>query len=125
VLEPIGPGQGSILLLLAAASLATSLFQFVLLLHGMGSDVPIFAGMLAVMLNFFFKANLPISIGSLGVGEWTAILCLKGCGVPSSTAVAASLTLFTINVFVPSMIGLPFISKLRIPHRIKGSKTPA
>jgi uncharacterized membrane protein YbhN (UPF0104 family) len=113
VLKPAGPARGTLYLLLAAASLASSLLQFVLLVRAMHAPVPVFAGMLAALLTFFLKGALPISVGSLGVGEWTAVYCFRGLGVEPSVSVAASLVLFTLNVFVPSLIGLPFISSLR------------
>ena len=113
VLKPAGPARGTVYLTLATASLASSLLQFVLLIRAMHAPVPIFAGMLAGLLTFFLKGALPISVGSLGVGEWTAIYCFRGLGVEPSVSVAASLVLFTLNVFVPSLIGLPFINSLR------------
>lgn len=114
VLKPAGPARGALYLLLSIAAIVSALLQFVLLLRAMGAtSVPIFAGMLAALLTFFLKGALPISIGSLGVGEWTAIYCFKGLGVQPSVSVAASLLLFTINVFIPSLIGLPFITSLR------------
>lgn len=115
VLRPIGPRQGSLLMFLAAAGLISSALQFILILRAMGVAVPIGAGLLAVLMNFFFKGMLPISIGSLGIGEWTAMLCLTGFGVDPAFAVAASLLLFLINVFLPSLIGLPFVTSLRMP----------
>jgi uncharacterized membrane protein YbhN (UPF0104 family) len=123
VLALVPPLRSTLFLLLSAGALGTSLLQFVLLLHAMGADVPVLAGMLAAVLTFFLKGALPISIGSLGIGEWTAMYCFKGLGVDSSVAVAASLLLFTINVFVPSLIGLPFISSLRVPRFTKAGIT--
>lgn len=116
VLESAGPGRGSILLLLSIAALCSSLYQFVLIIHAAGFDVPVFSGMLTGLLTFFLKGALPISIGSLGVGEWSAMLCYRGLGVEPSVAVASSLLLFVINVFIPSLIGLPFIGSLRMPR---------
>lgn len=113
VLSDAGPARGILLLLLTIAALFSSLFQFVLLIHAMGVPVPVFAGMLAALLTFFIKGAIPISFGSLGVGEWTAVYCFRGLGVEPSVAVAASLLLFIINVFIPSLIGLPFINSLR------------
>jgi uncharacterized protein (TIRG00374 family) len=103
------------LTLLSVLSLASSLLQFVLLTHAMGYDIPILAGMFAGLLTFFVKGMLPITIGSLGVGEWVAVYCFRGLGVEPSVAVAASLFLFFINVFIPSLIGLPFVFSLRMP----------
>jgi uncharacterized protein (TIRG00374 family) len=121
VLQSAGPRRGITLLLLSIAALFSSLFQFVLLIRAAGIHVPLFSGMLAGLLTFFLKGALPISIGSLGVGEWSAIVCYHGLGVDSSVAVASSLLLFVINVFIPSMIGLPFIGSLRMPQFTKAN----
>lgn len=115
VLQSASPRQGIILLLLSTAALASSLLQFVLLIRAAGTNIPLWSGMMAGVLTFFIKGALPISLGSLGVGEWTAVYCFKGLGAEASVAVAASLLLFTINVFIPSLIGLPFIHTLRVP----------
>lgn len=116
VLLSAGPSKGLIFLTLSIGSLITSLLQFVLLIRAAGVPVPILSGLLAGLLTFFLKGALPISFGSLGVGEWTAMICFRGLGVEPSVAVASSLLLFVINVFVPSMIGLPFITSLRMPR---------
>ncbi|MDD5088810.1 MAG: lysylphosphatidylglycerol synthase transmembrane domain-containing protein [bacterium] len=116
VLQSASPRQGIVLILLSIGALAASLMQFVLLIRAAGTDIPMWSGMLAGVLTFFIKGALPISLGSLGVGEWTAVYCFTGLGTQASVAVAASLLLFTINVFIPSLIGLPFIHTLRVPH---------
>jgi len=123
--QEITPVQGSLLTVLAVIALGSSLLQFVLIVRGMGVEVPYVAGMLAVLLNFFLKGNIPISIGSIGVGEWTAMLCLAGLGVEASVAVAASLLLFFLNVFLPSIVGLPFLTSLRSIPSLKQRTTPA
>ncbi len=108
----IGTGSALLYLALATLSLIISLFQFVLILDAIGVDIPLLAGMLAVQLNFFLKGNIPLTLGNIGVGEWTALLCLRGLGVADSHAVAASLMLFTLNVALPAGIGLLFIKRL-------------
>ena len=123
VLQSAGPGRGITLLALSIAALFSSLLQFVLLIRAAGFPVPMFSGMLAGLLTFFLKGAIPISIGSLGIGEWSAIVCYQGLGVDSSIAVASSLMLFVINVFIPSMIGLPFLSSLRMPRLTKANAT--
>jgi uncharacterized membrane protein YbhN (UPF0104 family) len=115
-IEVVTPARGLWLLTLATSGLACAVLQFVVLLWSLGAPVPLFAGMLAGLLSFFVKGAMPIAIGNLGVGEWTAVLCLSGLGVEPSVAVAASLILFTLNVFLPGLVGLPFVSSLRTPN---------
>ncbi|RQV98287.1 UPF0104 family protein [bacterium] len=117
--QGISARQGILLSILALCALCSSLLQFVLIVRGMGIELPYITGMLAVLLNFFLKGNIPISIGNIGVGEWTAMICLAGLGVEASIAVAASLLLFFINVFIPSLIGLPYLTSLRVPPSLK------
>jgi len=109
-------------LLLAITSLAVSLVQFILLLNALGVTVPLLAGMLAVQLNFFLKGNLPLTLGSLGVGEWTALICLRGLGVPDAQAVAASLILFAVNVAVPALIGMRYYQRVLTVHHDWGKR---
>jgi uncharacterized protein (TIRG00374 family) len=115
VVEGVKPAMAVSLSLLTMLGLASSLLQFVLLIRAMGYDIPILAGMFAALLTFFLKGMLPITIGNLGIGEWVAVYCFRGLGVEPSVAVAASLLLFFINVFIPSLIGLPFVFSLRVP----------
>lgn len=105
-------GSSILYLCLATASLLVSLTQFLLLLSALGITIPIVAGLLAIHLNFFLKGNIPLTIGNLGVGEWTALLCLRGLGVPDTQAVAASLLLYSMNVAVPALIGVRFIRRV-------------
>lgn len=97
---------------LAILSLFVSLVQFVLILDALGVTIPFLAGLLAVQLNFFLKGNIPLTLGNLGIGEWTALLCLRGLGVPDAQAIAASLTLFALNVALPAGIGLKYLKRV-------------
>lgn len=108
----VTPLTGFLFLLMSAATVVLPLLQFVLILRGFGIEVPWIAGMLAVLLNFFLKGNIPLTMGNLGIGEWTALLCLKGLGVPEASAVAASLLLFLINVAAPAAVGLLYMNRL-------------
>jgi uncharacterized protein (TIRG00374 family) len=60
----------------------------------------------------FVKSLLPISLGDLGVREATSVYFFSLCGVAHSTSLSASLLLFTINILLPSALGLLFIPKL-------------
>lgn len=109
-------GSSLLYLCLATASLIVSLVQFVFVLGALGADVPVLAGLLAVHLNFFLKGNIPLTLGNLGVGEWTALLCLRGLGVPDAQAVAASLMLFGLNVAIPALIGMRYFKRVFTIH---------
>jgi uncharacterized membrane protein YbhN (UPF0104 family) len=115
VLDGMHGGLTLGLLALSLSSTAVALVQFVVLLYAMGIVVPFGWGMLAVVVNFFLKASLPISIAGLGVGEWTAVLCLSGLGVAPAAAVAGSLVLFAINVLTPALLGIPVVPTMKLP----------
>jgi uncharacterized protein (TIRG00374 family) len=115
-IKRIPVGSSLLYLGLATASLVVSLVQFILVLGALGASVPILAGMLAVHLNFFLKGNIPLTLGNLGVGEWTALLCLRGLGVPDAQAVAASLILFGLNVAIPALIGMKYFRRVFTIH---------
>ncbi|MBL0060368.1 MAG: flippase-like domain-containing protein [bacterium] len=115
-LSHIPLGASLLYLGLASASLIVSLVQFLLILNALGIVIPVVAGLLAIHLNFFLKGNIPLTLGSLGVGEWTALLCLRGLGVPDSMSVAASLMLFSLNVAIPALIGVRFVKRVFTVH---------
>ena len=111
-LSDIPLGSSLLYLGLASTSLAVSLVQFLLILNALGIVIPVVAGLLAIHLNFFLKGNIPLTLGNLGVGEWTALLCLRGLGVPDHMAVAASLMLFSLNVAIPALIGVRYMKRV-------------
>lgn len=101
---------------LASLSLLVSLVQFYLILRAFGVELSFIASLLAIQLNFFLKGNIPLTLGNLGVGEWTALICLRGLGVPDTISVAASLALFSLNVAIPALVGVRFIKRIFTIH---------
>jgi Uncharacterised protein family (UPF0104). len=65
-----------------------------------------FIGTSAMM---FVKSLLPISIGDLGIREAGSIFFFSTYGISQAAALNASLLLFLINIFIPSIIGTYFI----------------
>jgi uncharacterized protein (TIRG00374 family) len=65
-----------------------------------------FIGTSAMM---FVKSLLPISIGDLGIREAGSIFFFSMYGISQAAALNASLLLFFINIFIPSIIGTYFI----------------
>ena len=65
-----------------------------------------FIGTSAMM---FVKSLLPISIGDLGIREAGSIFFFSTYGVSQAAALNASLILFLINIFIPSIVGTYFI----------------
>jgi uncharacterized protein (TIRG00374 family) len=69
-----------------------------------------FLGFAAMM---FLKALVPISLGDLGIREASSVYFYALRGIANATALNASLLLFTINILIPSLVGLIFIPKPR------------
>ncbi len=125
VLSEISLQDSARLWFLTAGSTAIALLQVVVLVRAMGGDLAFLAGMLAVLLTFFLKGALPITIAALGIGEWSAVVILSGLGIAPSIAVAASLATFFLNVFLPGLAGLPYLQALRIPRFWRAAESPA
>lgn len=65
------------------------------------------------MAVMFVKSVLPISMGSLGVGEWASISFYQQYGIREATALGSSLLLFAMNVLLPALVGLFILLKTR------------
>lgn len=60
---------------------------------------------------FIKSAILPISFGDLGVRESTAVFFYSHAGISAASAFNASLCVFFVNIFIPSLIGSLLILK--------------
>jgi uncharacterized protein (TIRG00374 family) len=69
-----------------------------------------FLGFSAMM---FLKSMVPISLGDLGIREAASVYFYALRGIGNAIALNASLLLFTINILLPSLIGLIFIPRSR------------
>jgi uncharacterized protein (TIRG00374 family) len=72
------------------------------------------------LIVFFFAANLiifaqivipPIALGEVGVREGAAVYFLQNLGYTSAVGFSAALSLFFINLLIPSVIGLALLLK--------------
>ena len=84
------------------------ILQMFCLINGFSkiSLVHAFIGTSAMM---FVKSLLPISIGDLGIREAGSIYFFSTYGISQAAALNASLLLFLINIFIPSILGTYFI----------------
>ena len=80
------------------------------------SILPTFAAIVAAM---FSKTLLPISIGDLGIREGAAIYFLNQVGVLKLHAFNGALLLFSINILLPSILGITLIPRLSIINNNK------
>ena len=91
----------------------TYISQFYLLLQAF-ADLSYWNAFHAISSAMLVKTLLPISIGDLGIRESAAIYFLGQFHVKSVASFNASLLLFLINIFLPSMVGLVLILRNHI-----------
>ncbi|MCX6121393.1 MAG: lysylphosphatidylglycerol synthase transmembrane domain-containing protein [Ignavibacteriales bacterium] len=99
---------------LFAAVLYTLIFYGVLILQmycliNSFSKISLLHAFIGTSAMMFVKSLLPISIGDLGIREAGSIFFFSTYSISQAAALNASLLLFLINVFIPSIIGTYFI----------------
>ena len=88
--------------------------QFVLLIYSFGDEKNLLAMYLATSLIFLTKSIIPsFTLLELGIREGAAIYFFGAFGVASAIAFDSALLLFTINILIPALIGIPFIFRLK------------
>lgn len=70
----------------------------------------VFLGFSAMM---FFKSLLNISISDIGIREASTIYFFSLLRVPDAASLSASVVMFTINIVVPSLLGIVFLPTFR------------
>ncbi len=90
--------------------------QFALVVHALHPLEVVPATSAAVLTNIT-KSLLPISFGDLGVREGAAIFIFGKLGVPAAVAVTSALFIFTLNVAIPALIGLPILWQVKQKKR--------
>ena len=85
------------------------------------SEVGFLTGTLSASSAHFAKTLLPITFGELGVREAAMIYFFKNLGVSEVASVASALLMFSMNVFLPSLIGALFLRRLKIGRKKKGA----
>jgi uncharacterized protein (TIRG00374 family) len=84
------------------------ILQMYCLINGF-SKISLLHAFLGTSAMMFMKSLLPISIGDLGIREAGSIYFFSTYGLSQAVALNASLLLFLINIFIPSIIGTYFI----------------
>ncbi len=116
--DRIPPDEAGTLLGLSFVRYLVFSTQFVLLVHAFAPETAWGATAVAVALVFFAKSAVPqVTLGDLGVREGAAVFFLGAHGVAPAAALDASLSLFALNLFLPALIGTPFLLQLRLRQR--------
>ena len=104
-IESATPKLAFRLLALTIFQTVTYCSQFVLLVLAF-YKIPIIGGYLSTFAVMFTKSLLPFSFGDLGIRESAAVYFFGQFHVPAAAAFNASFLLFTINILLPSVMGL-------------------
>jgi hypothetical protein len=89
-------------------------FQFLLLLYCFDVSLIFYKSLFLIMLSFLIVSIIPtIAIAEIGVRGSVAILLFSYFAVNPISVFSATISLWLINLVVPSIIGLFFISSLK------------
>ena len=112
-LDEFHPKQARILLAWCVVFFLTFTVQLYLLVSAFEPISPVhsFAASSSAM---FVKTLLPISLGDLGIRESAAVYFFGLFGIKRASAFNASFILFSINILMPSLVGLFILLRNRL-----------
>ncbi len=89
--------------------------QFVFLVFAFAPEAAWLPTVVGVVLVFFAKSAIPsFTLADLGIREGAAVYFLGALGIGTAAAFNAAFLLFCVNLLLPSIIGVPFVLKLRL-----------
>jgi len=103
--------QALILLTLSFLLYGVYILQFCLLAFAF-QRVPWIAALTATSSTFLSKTLLPVSLADLGIREGATVYFFMKFQADKVAAFNSSILLFTINVLIPTLIGLFFLPRL-------------
>ncbi len=115
VIKEYSPRDLLIMNIWACLRYAIFSLQFLFLLWWAGLEGPFLLLLSAVGATFLLKSMVPAFnfLSDLGVREFSALLVFSLMGMPHAEIIAASLLLWTMNICLPSMIGLMVVLQLK------------
>ena len=103
------------LFFLSALRFTVYCIQFYLLLYILGISLPIFQGMILITMCFFTLTIVPtITLSELGIRGSVAIFFIGHLSPDSMGILAASFSLWVINLVIPAIIGSYFVYRIKI-----------
>ena len=120
-LEKMNKKNIRIIFLLSILFSGIVFLQFLLLVEAF-SDYPVVSTLSGIIAAMSAKLFVPISIGDLGVREGAAIFFLAKVEVLKIHAFNSSLLLFTMNILIPSIVGIFLIHRLSIFSKKRDGK---
>ncbi len=94
--------------------------QFVCLGKAFAPSAPWSLLAAAAGLTFFAKYLIPsVTLLDLGIREGGAAFFFQQLGLGAAAGLNAALVLFAVNILVPALLGLPFVTRLSLPDRLE------
>jgi uncharacterized membrane protein YbhN (UPF0104 family) len=114
-LDAFDRGDAGSLLALSAVRYGIFSAQFVCLVFAFAPAAAWLPAVGGVVLVFFAKSAIPsFTLADLGIREGAAVYFMSALGIAGAAAFNAALALFCVNLLLPSLVGLPFVLKLRL-----------
>ena len=104
------------MLLISGVRYAIFVTQFVLLLVAFGVHLPALEFITGITATFLLKSLLPSlsALTDIGMRELSAMHFFSLFGQDKAQVISASLSLWLLNIAVPSLIGLLFVFRLNV-----------
>ena len=103
------------LFFLSALRFTVYCIQFYLLLYVLGISLPILQGMVLITMCFFTLTIIPtITLSELGIRGSVAIYFIGHLSQDSMGILAASFSLWVINLVIPAIIGSYFVYRIKL-----------
>lgn len=101
--------------LLSLMRYAVFSIQFLVVLYIFLPGLDLMIGFAGTTFIFLFKSILPTInfLSDLGIREYSAVIFFEKFDIDTVSVVCASLSIWLINILVPTVIGIPFMLKLK------------
>lgn len=106
----------SYVLLLSLVRYLVFTAQYILMLYFFKVELPLFILLIGVFFIFLAKSVIP-TLFELGVRETAAVIFFGYFGVSAQNVLLASISIWIINLLIPSLTGLLFIFRIKLISR--------
>lgn len=113
--DRVPSAEATRLVLLSGLRYGIFTLQFACLVQALAPGTAWADAVTGIALVFFAKSVLPqVTLGDLGIRESASVFFLSAYGVSEAAALEASLGVFGINLFLPALLGVPMLFRLRL-----------
>ena len=118
VLAGLPAREMRLLIVLSAVRYGIYLLQFVCLVFAFAPATAWGPAVMGAVLVFFAKSVIPsFTLADIGIREGAAVFFFGALGVGGAAAFNAAFLLFAVNLVLPALAGLPFVTALRFGAR--------